>query len=79
MKNRLQLLFIGVAIIVAFLLGRSISADAQEKAEPRVTWEYMDGANFTAEQLNTLGAEGWELCVLTTYSRDLYFILKRPK
>jgi hypothetical protein len=38
----------------------------------------MDGANFTAEQLNKLGAEGWELCVLTTYSRDLYFILKRP-
>ncbi|MCK5572524.1 MAG: hypothetical protein KAJ12_07175 [Bacteroidetes bacterium] len=77
MKTKLQLLIIVVAIGLAFVIGRGTSADAQETPNPQVAWEYMDGANLTIEQLNQLGAQGWEISALTVYSRDLYYVLKR--
>jgi hypothetical protein len=66
-------------VLCAFMLGWQ--ADAQQgKIPPKpVVWEYRDGANLTIQQLNTLGAEGWELAVVSSYGKDYYYILKRQK
>ena len=70
-----------VCVLCAFIIGWQ--ADAQQGKTPippkPVMWEYRDGANLTIGQLNALGAEGWELVVVTSYSKDYYYILKRQK
>jgi hypothetical protein len=58
MKAKLQLLVVAIAIALAFLIGRGMQADAQVSRAPHVAWEYKDGANLSAEQLNQMGAEG---------------------
>jgi len=79
MKAKLQLLVVAIAIAVAFLVGRGMQADAQVSRAPRVTWEYKDGANLSAEQLNQMGAEGWEVAAVVRYEKDLYFLFKRAR
>jgi len=76
-KLRVILVFVALA---ATALGIALTAGAQQDKRPKqVQWEYRDGANFTMGQLNTLGADGWELVVATQYDKNLYYILKRPK
>jgi len=79
MKTKLQLLIMAVAVVLAFFLGRGLQAEAQESQAPRVVWEYKDGANLTAEQLNHLGADGWEVAAVVRYDKDLYFLFKRAR
>jgi hypothetical protein len=72
--------FIVVCIIVAAAVGVAHKAGAPQDKKPRqIVWEYRDGANLTVSQLNTLGADGWELVVTTQYDKNLYYILKRSK
>jgi hypothetical protein len=72
--------FLLVAAIVAAALGIALTAGAQQDRKAKqALWEYRDGANLTVGQLNTLGAEGWELVIATQYDRNLYYIFKRPK
>jgi len=79
MKGKLQLLIFALAVAIAFFLGRGIQADAQVSRAPRVVWEYKDGANLNATQLNQMGAEGWEVAAVVRYEKDLYFLFKRPR
>ena len=79
MKARLQALVLAIAVVVAFLIGRGIQADAQVSRAPRVVWEYKDGANLNATQLNQMGAEGWEVAAVVRYEKDLYFLFKRAR
>jgi len=79
MKAKLQPLVLAIAVVVAFLLGRGMQADAQESKAPRVAWEYTDGANMTTQQLNQMGAEGWEVAAVVRYEKDLYFLFKRSR
>jgi len=67
-------------VLIATGVGIAVTAGAQQDKKPKqVTWEYRDGANLTITQLNTLGADGWELVIATQYDKNLYYILKRPK
>ncbi len=69
-------------VVVCVLLALAIGwkADAQQgRSSKPVTWEYRDGANLTITQLNAMGAEGWELVVVTSYGKDYYYILKKQK
>jgi hypothetical protein len=69
-----------VCLVSAAAIGVALTAGAQQDKKPRqILWEYRDGANLTVSQLNTLGADGWELIVMTQYDKNLYYILKRPK
>lgn len=68
----------GICVLGAALLGWHAEAQQDRRMHP-VMWEYRDGANLTIGQLNTLGAEGWELVVVTPYGKDYYYILKRVK
>ena len=80
MKQLLGILAVVLGLSAAFLVGRTVTADAQtQKAPARVVWEYKDGANMSEPQLNALGADGWELCTLVQYGKDYYYIFKRPK
>ena len=79
MKTKFQILLLLVAVAVAFLVGRLDNAGAQTNNPPRVVWEYKDGANLNLNQLNALGADGWELCTMATYGRDLYYIFRRVR
>jgi hypothetical protein len=79
MKAKLQLLVVAIAIALAFLIGRGMQADAQVSRAPHVAWEYKDGANLSAEQLNQMGAEGWEVAAVVRYEKDLYFLFKRAR
>lgn len=77
--KKLRGLFVTVAL-AAIALTIALTAGAQQEKRPKqVQWEYRDGANFTVSQLNTLGADGWELVIATQYDKNLYYILKRPK
>ncbi len=78
MKSVRRKLLAGV--LIAIVVGIVLTAVAQQAKGPKqATWEYRDGANFTVQQLNALGAEGWELVIATQYDKNLYYILKRPK
>jgi len=79
MKAKLHILILTALVILAIVVGRSFVAEAQTAAAPKVVWEYKDGANMTVQQMNALGAEGWELCCSTVYGKDLYYIFKRMK
>jgi hypothetical protein len=69
-----------VLLLIATGAGIAVTAGAQQdkKSKP-IAWEYRDGANLTIQQLNTLGADGWELVITTQYDKNLYYILKRVK
>lgn len=67
-------------VLVVTGVGITLTAGAQQDRKPKqLFWEYRDGANLTMDQLNTLGADGWELVIATQYDKNLYYILKRPK
>lgn len=71
-----------VCVLCAFIIGWQADAQQGKNSPPPpkpVMWEYRDGANLTIGQLNVLGAEGWELAVVTSYGKDYYYILKRQK
>jgi len=69
-----------VLVLIATGVGIALTAGAQQDKKPKqILWEYRDGANLTVNQLNTLGADGWELVIATQYDKNLYYILKRPK
>jgi hypothetical protein len=44
-----------------------------------VVWQYKDAANLTVEQMNAFGADGWDLCAMTMYGKDLYYVFKRAR
>lgn len=80
MKQLLVVLAVVLGLTAAFLVGRTVTADAQtQKAPAKTVWEYKDGANLSEPQLNVLGADGWELCALVQYGKDYYYVFKRPK
>jgi len=78
MKARLLILAVAL-VIVAFAVGRISWADAQPSAPPKIVWQYKDAANLTVEQMNAFGAEGWDLCAMTMYGKDLYYVFKRAR
>jgi hypothetical protein len=78
MKAVRSSVFILALMVVAVCVALTAGAQQDKKAKP-IQWEYRDGANLTVGQLNTLGAEGWELAVTTQYDKNLYYILKRQK
>ncbi len=76
----LRTLFIVLALMVAVACVALTAGTPQDRKQPKqAVWEYRDGANLTIGQLNTLGADGWELVVTTQYDKNLYYILKRQK
>jgi hypothetical protein len=79
MRAKIHFLLVVVVVVAAFVVGRLDNAGAQPSSAPRVVWEYKDGANLNQNQMNALGADGWELCSMATYGRDLYYIFKRAK
>jgi len=79
MKILRNLAFIAALIAAAFLIGRTADAQQDRRSPKPPVWEYRDGANLTLNQLNVMGAEGWELACVNLYGRDYYYILKRVK
>ena len=47
--------------------------------EYRVTYDDPAKVSDQMEQLDQLGAEGWELVSATHWNQWMYFYLKRPK
>lgn len=78
MKSARTAVLIVLCVLAVFALGRT--ADAQQDKRPKhVIWEYRDAANLNLTQLNAMGAEGWELVVITPYGKDYYYVFKRAK
>lgn len=78
MRQYRTVLVVLLCVLLAFVIGWKADAQQGRSTKPPV-WEYRDGANMTIQQLNALGAEGWELVVVTSYGKDYYYILKRQK
>jgi hypothetical protein len=74
-----NLIVIAALVAAALLIGRTADAQQDRRQPKPLVWEYRDGANLTLIQLNTMGAEGWELSCVTPYGKDYYYILKRVK
>jgi hypothetical protein len=74
-----NLVLISSLIAAAFLIGRAGDVQQDRRPPGQPVWEYRDGANLTMNQLNAMGAEGWELSCMTPYGKDYYYILKRVK
>ena len=72
----------GFIALVAVLVLFTWTGFGQKKNQRTVTWEYkLTGRASTGEQeLNKLGAQGWELVAVNNDERDgLTFYLKRAK
>jgi hypothetical protein len=75
----------GLILAVAWFSRAPVGA--QEKPNPAAQkWEYkvvlpaiLDDPRENQDQLNKLGAEGWDLCAARVGGGPSYFILKRPK
>lgn len=78
MKSLRAIAAVVLVAVGVFVLVRTADAQ-QERRGARVVWEYRDGANLNINQLNALGAEGWELVTITAYGKDYYYVLKRHK
>ncbi len=78
MKTLRNIAIVVLCAVGGFMLVRTAEAQ-QERRGKIVLWEYRDGANLNMSQLNTLGAEGWELVTITAYGKDYYYVLKRPR
>jgi hypothetical protein len=80
MKKRLLFPLILALVVGAFVLGRSLVAEAQTARQPqKVVWEYKDAANLSLAAMNVLGAEGWELVGMTVYEKEIYYVFKKAK
>lgn len=69
MRKRLLLLVAGLLFLT--VVGFTQTTTKQQ------TWEYKYTLKFN--DLNKLGAEGWELVAATDYNGITSFYLKRPK
>lgn len=72
MKSRAFFLIIGIIVMVTFVVGF-----AQNRRPSNVQWEYKIAYDMSTEQLNELGAQGWELVSAVVRcegcSMNLYF------
>ena len=77
MKSRISIL-VTLGFLMLLVVGWTIYG--QQKSSTRPAWEYRYENNLTAEQVNTLGADGWEMVgfsVDEAYNKHCYF--KRAK
>ncbi len=70
---------LAVAMLVLFgLVGWS--GDAQKKSSRRIAWEYREAISLSEQQVNALGAEGWEMVGFSVDSvGNKFMFFKRPK
>ncbi|HEX8072501.1 MAG TPA: DUF4177 domain-containing protein [Pyrinomonadaceae bacterium] len=60
MRSRSRLLLSVFMIAIVCVVGWTVYAQKRNPT-PKVVWEYKVVNSLTEEQLNQLGAEGWEL------------------
>jgi hypothetical protein len=78
MKSRNSMLLMTGLLILFLVVGWTVYG--QKKSAARQAWEYRGGQNLTEEQLNALGAEGWEMVSFSMdETRAVYFYFKRAK
>ncbi len=78
MKLKKYTLLVIVTIALLGLVGWS--GYAQKKSSGRVAWEYKEVISLSEQQVNALGAEGWEMVgfsVDSSSNKFMYF--KRAK
>lgn len=78
MNSRARLFVFAAVVVLCAVIALTAFAQMQ-KPSARTVWEYKDGANLQIDQMNAIGAEGWELVQVVTYGRDYYYIFKRAK
>lgn len=68
-----------IAVIALFgLLGWSVYAQKQKPG--KVVWEYKEAISLSEQQVNSLGADGWEMVGLSVDSSNNKFMyFKRVK
>ncbi len=92
MKNKIYLLLVVIAVVLGSI---SWTVSAQKTNSAKQTWEYKTFGVFgtdtlpptSAEQLNRLGDEGWELVTIlyeqsngaAFQQRKAVYYFKRPK
>ena len=53
---------------------------AQKRSSGRAAWEYREAVSLSEQQVNALGAEGWEMAGFSVDSNGNKFMyFKRPK
>jgi hypothetical protein len=85
---RKQLRQMSIVVITAFCLtGWTVSGQKQNRRiqrppvhAPIIAWEYRTTGSISQEEMNKLGAEGWELAgVIAPNIDNIGFIFKRRK
>ena len=75
MKSRNSMLLMAGLLMLFLTVGWTVYG--QKKSATGQTWEYRSGQNLSEEQLNSLGAEGWEMISFAMdENRSHYFHFK---
>ena len=81
MKSKIQWLSVVGFMVLSCVVGWT--AYAQKKVASNVTWEYTalgPSASYpVVEELNALGAKGWELVAVSEVGDTPYYFFKRAK
>ena len=78
MKLRQVIALVILAVAVSAVAGWS--GYAQKRNNARVAWEYRSAVNVPEQDLNKLGAEGWEMVGFTIdQSQNRVFYFKRAR
>jgi hypothetical protein len=79
MTKRYRLMVVFALLLLFTFIGWTAAGQKKEPAKPQA-WEYRFDGNLSSDQLNQLGAAGWEMVNFTiTDSRGITYILKRAK
>jgi hypothetical protein len=69
-----------VVTCLVCLIGWTGYGQGQKSNASRQAWEYKEVVVKSTDELNMLGAQGWELVTVTVMNNNTYwYYLKRPK
>jgi len=78
MKSRATIVLLGGILMLLFAIGWTTYSQKSSYAGPK--WEYKYGENLSDEEINQMGASGWEMVGFSIdSSTNKHFYFKRSK